>query len=82
MSANENGGPAFPRPHQVADANDPAFKLGSDGMALRDYFAAKAMQMHGAALSDMVCDGEDKWDSIVAARAYKTADAMLKERAK
>ena len=31
---------AFPTQHTVADANDSAFKLGSRGMSLRDYFAA------------------------------------------
>ncbi len=31
---------AFPTQHAVADANDPAFKLGRRGMSLRDYFAA------------------------------------------
>lgn len=47
---------------------------------LRDEFAAKAMQMHGAMLSDMEIDGEEAWDEYVAKRAYKTADAMLKAR--
>lgn len=40
--ATPDGGPAFPRIHSVADANDPAFKLGCHGMSLRDYFAAHA----------------------------------------
>ena len=47
---------------------------------LRDYFAAKAMQMHGEMLSDMAIDGEEAWDEYIAKRAYKTADAMLKAR--
>ena len=41
-----------------------------DGMSLRDYFAAKAMQEFVG-----VCDYKEG-----AIRAYKWADAMLKER--
>ena len=50
------------------------------GMTLRDYFAAKAMQIHGTALSDMAVTSEEAWDELVSKRAYKTADAMLKAR--
>lgn len=79
MSEKDDGGRAFPFAYETSHPEEHGI---NGGMTLRDYFAAKAMQIHGAALSDMLCDGEDKWDSIVAARAYKTADAMLKERAK
>jgi hypothetical protein len=66
MSTN-TGGSAFP---YVADAD---FNYGT-GMTLRDYFAAKAMQ------ADMT-DGIHENDfPSTAARAYKMADAMLKER--
>ena len=48
----------------------------SSGMTLRDYFAAKAMQ---ALLSDS--DWRQDMDiKDTALAAYKTADAMLKER--
>jgi hypothetical protein len=70
--SNDTGGPAFPVLHTI-DGNwvrDPVKALS--GMDLRDYFAAKAMQM---LRSDMVCD----W---TAARAYEMADAMLAERNK
>jgi hypothetical protein len=64
MSA-DTGGPAFP---QQDDAS------GSEGMTLRDYFAAKAMQ---AALSRHgFYDDEPQF----AAWCYETADAMLKAR--
>jgi small ligand-binding sensory domain FIST len=70
--SNRNGGPAFPRA-----SNRPYGDHGYDGMTLRDYFAAKALQGMCAA------DGEF---SQVAARlaewAYEYADAMLAERAK
>jgi hypothetical protein len=63
--------------------NPPAFPLVSTwadesyhGMTLRDYFAAKAMQ---ALLSDP--DWRQDMDiKDTAFAAYKTADAMMKER--
>ena len=58
------GGPVFPTP---------AHNLNNDGMTLRDYFAAKAMQ--GLLASEVHAPLED-----FAATAYKMADAMLKER--
>ena len=58
--------PAFPNPHLRDDS----------GMTLRDYFAARAMQ---ALLSDP--DWRQDMDiKDTALAAYKTADAMLKER--
>jgi hypothetical protein len=59
------GGPAFP----VGNAN---------GMSLRDYFAAKAMQ---AMLSSPNCP-MDVRESKLAMQAYSTADAMLEAREK
>ena len=47
----------------------------SNGMTLRDYFAAKAMQAH------LTHDGSDDVNEIgVAKWAYEMADAMLKAR--
>ena len=61
------GGPAFP-----------VNGCGSDGMTLRDYFAAKAMQGE-----IMATAGEPAPDpTIVSDYAYKIADAMIKEREK
>ena len=60
------GGPAFPC-HPGVD--NPMY----DGMTLRDYFAAKAMQSF---IQDYVYDNSD----VIAARAYTLADAMLKAR--
>ena len=60
----KTGGPAFP-----------AFKEQSDGMTLRDYFAAKAMQSLILEVSD--------WKYMpneIANFAYAQADAMLKAR--
>lgn len=66
------GGPAFPTGtgwnHEGKWVGG-----GDDGMTLRDYFAAKAMQ------SMVVLDHMGA--SILAKQAYEVADAMLKERA-
>jgi hypothetical protein len=59
-----NNEPAFPRDHR----HD-----GHNGMALRDYFAAKAMQEFCTEMDD---------DDHMAEIAYKIADAMMKARTK
>jgi hypothetical protein len=60
------GGPAFPTP---------AHNLQNDGMTLRDYFAAKAMQGVLASLPE----GDD-FNERGCDWCYKVADAMLKAR--
>ena len=67
----DTGGPAFPT--EVVNTNDGYIH---QGMTLRDYFAAKAMQ--GLLASDIEC-GPDDVASVVAS-AYILADAMLKAR--
>jgi hypothetical protein len=62
------GGPAFPRP---GDFNH------QTGMALRDYFAAKAMQALIIANGPTPAGG---WPTYAERTAYAVADAMLKER--
>jgi hypothetical protein len=63
----ETSKPAFPVPGLHRDAYN-------NGMTLRDYFAAKAMQ------ADME-DGRHESDfSWCAGRAYRMADAMMKAR--
>ena len=69
MSTKDNGGPAFPT--MLYEHNE-----GSDGMTLRDYFAAQAMQGDWAALN-AGCDCDE-----AAARYYKMADAMMAARKK
>ena len=65
MSNTNTGGPAFP----VNTSCAPDY----DGMTLRDYFAAKAMQ--GLMSSTM------EWpEEAIAEAAYRQADAMLKAR--
>ena len=59
----DTGGPAFPHSRLGSDA---------DGMPLRDWFAAKAMQA-------IVHEADEFWAGA-APLAYEYADAMLKAR--
>jgi hypothetical protein len=61
----------------MSNKNEPAFptpahNLQNDGMTLRDYFAAKAMQA-------MTHRGESS-EKFVAEHSYLMADAMMKAR--
>lgn len=69
---SNTGGPAFPlvTPKVGDPIND---HLVAQGMTLRDYFAAKAMQ---GFQEQWVYDNSDE----IASKAYKMADAMLKAR--
>ena len=82
MSEKDDGGRAFPFAYETSHPEEHGI---NGGMALRDYFAAKAMQ---AALMkaqhNWAYDGLEfaiDW-SHIAESAYDAADAMLKERAK
>jgi hypothetical protein len=68
MSAG-TGGPAFPSTHPHGQ---------DEGMTLRDYFAAKAMQ--GIIASEQPGDEEFVTPEMYARDAYQYADAMLKAR--
>jgi len=71
---SDNGGSAFP---WCGDLNEsPTINLG---MTLRDYFAAKAMQMQNVNAYNL---GDDEAHYEIAERAYRIADAMLKARIK
>lgn len=48
-----------------------------EGMTLRDYFAAKAMQNF---LSTVGWNSDQKWFDEISVGAYRMADAMLKHR--
>ena len=62
------GGPAFP----TVDENH--YSVGGEGMSLRDYFAAKALQG--------LLSGRNYITEMNVQLAYEYADAMLKEREK
>jgi hypothetical protein len=74
--SKDRGGPAFPFGQTSEQSGQLVNGWGSEGMTLRDYFAAKAMQ--GALANPEVKEtagARSEW-------AYEIADAMLKERAK
>jgi hypothetical protein len=68
MNHNRTGGPAFPSGEFV---NMEPW----DGMTLRDYFAAKALQ-------GWLADGLDTDPENAAEQAYAIADAMIAAREK
>lgn len=73
--SRDNGVSAFPSHGSMGE-------VINEGMTLRDYFAAKAMQ---AAISGHIAHyGHDNfWPSKdIASYAYEAADAMIAERAK
>lgn len=72
--SKDNSGPAFPI-HPGA-ALDGQRVDETQGMTLRDYFAAKAMQ-------GILCNSaKDFYPLDLVAESYVIADAMLKEREK
>jgi hypothetical protein len=74
MSNTNTGGPAFPYPFY--DEKGHCID-GIEGMTLRDYFAAKAMQ----GLLELAPQDKQQWTNDLAAEtAYAMADAMLKAR--
>lgn len=72
---------AFPTPPETAyEYNEHGQTTGNqDGMTLRDYFAAKAMQgfLSNNSIVDDVNSEAIEW---TAARSYLIAEAMLKAR--
>lgn len=75
-----DGGPAFARPAHLTESG--LYTLGHEGVSLRDYFAAKAMQGYCSlpweSVREWVVSGA--WPERVAAHSYLVADAMLKAR--
>lgn len=82
----KNGGPAFPFGQTDAASGQLVNGWGSEGMSLRDYFAAKAMEgiladrenvlrFHEIGETALVSP-----ESLAAAAAYQMADAMLAAR--
>ena len=79
----DDGGPAFP----VAgfqfknNGNSEGYVLPYEGMTLRDYFAAAALQgnLAGQSIDVGYYEGKDAWDKA-AKDAYAVADAMLKAK--
>ena len=74
-----DGGPAFARPYSRDPQHyqDPESYPSQEGMTLRDYFAAKALQGELAAQG-----GGESWadKDALARRCFAIADAMIKAR--
>ena len=68
--------PAFATQHVVADANDPAFKLGKSGMSKRFYAACAAMQ---GILASPNADVQLLNDNQKAEYSFIIADKLLKQ---
>lgn len=77
MSNTNTGGPAFPGSRWDAEQD---LYLPCEGMTLRDYFAAKAMQEILGSDRYMGIIGVNRYEQRTAEDAYKVADAMLKAR--
>jgi hypothetical protein len=74
VSNQKNGGPAFPR---AGSSGPGAFASPENGMTLRDFFAAKAMQ------GILTEDRSLELNFIeIASDSYRLADAMIQEREK
>jgi hypothetical protein len=71
---SNTGGPAFPCERQLTDQDVLVF----EGMTLRDYFAAKAMQTFLQTINGVV--GCNRYEYRIAENAYEIADAMLRTR--
>lgn len=80
---SDNGGAAFPSPGVVLNFNRNEHQQGAyEGMSLRDYFAAKAMQGLATTFEGMTLEVIEESIPIVAKISMAMADAMLAERAK
>lgn len=78
MSAAKDGGPAFPGGSVLA-GNHGAYDELSDGMTLRDYFAAQALT--GLMANPDITPNSHEQIQKAARRLYEFADAMLAARA-
>lgn len=82
----ENGGAAFARAAHVSGYSGAEKNTAQEGMTLRDYFAAKALQGLLAAPNHLAgasrIAGERPVAPVIAEMSYNFADAMLAERTK
>lgn len=75
----KDGGTAFPIQHKGFNDSDNHITYVKQGMSLRDYFAAKAMQAFLSCPTDQFVDGQ-RVSNGYATAAYRMADLMLKAR--
>jgi hypothetical protein len=79
MNNTNTGGPAFPGPYANESGNIEVL-WKQQGMTLRDYFAAKAMQADMSTYSEDLIYESSEWFKARAEKWYGVADAMLKAR--
>lgn len=84
VMSKETGGQAFPRQQWEYDGQNNVLQYQEEGMTLRDYFAAKAMQAILSAPKEMaeIIDllGAKTAYAKASEDAFVIADAMLKAR--
>lgn len=76
----KDGGPAFPLPEIYDDRRGETIQYASEGMSLRDYFAAKAMQVYIASFVGIDAYALEESRNDTARRCYRMADAMVRAR--
>jgi hypothetical protein len=78
-----NNPPAFPGKQKAllikSEHSDIAkeYEIDQNGMTLRDYFAAKALQNFRDQIGSQ---SDQEWFDLMAEGAYRMADAMMKAR--
>jgi hypothetical protein len=80
MSNTNTGGPAFPSGLIDPSTPEDAVQSLHNGMTLRDYFAAKAMQVGFLEILRHRRGDPKEATQICVKSAYQLADAMLKAR--
>jgi hypothetical protein len=80
MSNTNTGGPAFPSGLIDPSTPEDAVQSLHNGMTLRDYFAAKAMQTLLSSEYTSQHGLHEGWMGALAYESYMVADAMLKAR--
>lgn len=80
MSKIDNGGPAFPVHPEMAEKLGCINSQSDAGMTLRDYFAAKALKISWSSYDPLFTDEGGADEDVIAERAYRMADAMLRAR--
>lgn len=77
MGNKRTGGAAFPMPGGPKDGYGNPTNRPQEGMSLRDFFAAQAL--------NGICSHVDTWglqDDQIVSKAYSLADALIAERDK
>jgi len=73
---------AFPGPIDAHSDGTPVWPTYPNGMEMRDYFAAKAMQALVASVDWVPGGREDEYVDSTAGFAYQIADGMMSRREK